>query len=132
MEKNNNLEFLKTVCSAMQARGLVSSMADFSTRMLGRSPSYLSSMVARNRRVNDRTISDLKRKIQACIETPNLLQPNAPSDLLAIYVMMSAFEPSDDAVPASVARSMKSPSGMAGYRWWGIMKARLRPLPSKR
>ncbi|UDF28490.1 UNVERIFIED_ORG: hypothetical protein LHK14_13325 [Roseateles sp. XES5] len=49
----SDIEFLETVCERMQQVGLVQSKADFSARMLGKGPSYLTSMSARDRKVPD-------------------------------------------------------------------------------
>ncbi|MGE6784721.1 hypothetical protein ACQKGL_19600 [Ensifer adhaerens] len=60
----SDIEFLETVCERMQQIGLVQSKADFSTRMLGKGPSYLTSMSARDRRVPDEVVAFLAGQIQ--------------------------------------------------------------------
>ena len=49
----SDIEFLERLCEQMQQVGLVQSKADFSARMLGKGPSYLTSMSARDRKVPD-------------------------------------------------------------------------------
>lgn len=127
MERDDNLKILMSVCAAMQARGIVASKAEFSTRILGKSPSYLSSMVARNRRVDDTTISELKRVIETWIETPDPIQICRPSDLLPVYVMISAFERSKDVRAAAKPRTRRGLRRVSGYRWWRALRALLRP-----
>lgn len=61
---SNDIEFLKTVCERMQQVGLVQSKADFSARMLGKGPSYLTSMSARDRKVPDEVIAYLAGQLQ--------------------------------------------------------------------
>ncbi|MFB0692147.1 DUF6626 family protein [Agrobacterium pusense] len=64
---NNDIEFLETVCERMQQTGLVQSKADFSTRMLGKGPSYLTSMSARTRNVPEDVIVFLRQQLEADI-----------------------------------------------------------------
>lgn len=59
----SDIEFLETVCERMQQVGLVHSKADFSTRMLGKTPSYLTSMRSRNRKVPDEVMSSLVEQL---------------------------------------------------------------------
>lgn len=61
---SNDIEFLETVCERMQQVGLVQSKADFSARMLGKGPSYLTSMSARDRKVPDEVIAHLAKQLQ--------------------------------------------------------------------
>lgn len=60
----SDIEFLETVCERMQQVGLVQSKADFSTRMLGKGPSYLTSMSARDRRVPDEVMAFLAEELE--------------------------------------------------------------------
>lgn len=60
----SDIEFLEAVCERMQQVGLVQSKADFSARMLGKGPSYLTSMSARDRKVPDEVIVHLVGQIQ--------------------------------------------------------------------
>lgn len=60
----NDIEFLETVCERMQQVGLVQSKADFSARMLGKGPSYLTSMSARDRRVPDEVMGYLRQQLE--------------------------------------------------------------------
>lgn len=55
----SDIEFLETVCERMQQVGLVQSKTDFSTRMLGKGASYLTSMSARDRSVPDEVMTFL-------------------------------------------------------------------------
>lgn len=59
----SDIEFLEAVYERMQQVGLVHSKADFSTRMLGKAPSYLTSMSARDRQVPDDVIEHLARQL---------------------------------------------------------------------
>lgn len=60
----SDIEFLETVCERMQEVGLVQSKAEFSTRMLGKGPSYLTSMSARDRKVPDEVMVFLMEQLQ--------------------------------------------------------------------
>lgn len=53
----NHIDLLETVCERMQQVGLIHSKADFSERMLGKGPSYLTSMRSRNRNVPEEVFS---------------------------------------------------------------------------
>lgn len=59
----NDIEFLETVCERMQQVGLVQSKAEFSTRMLGKGASYLTSMSARDRKVPDEVMTFFKHQL---------------------------------------------------------------------
>ncbi len=65
----SDIEFLETICERMQQVGLVQSKADFSTRMLGKGPSYLTSMSARDRKVPDEVMAFLTDQVTADLET---------------------------------------------------------------
>jgi hypothetical protein len=60
----SDIEFLEAICERMQQVGLVQSKADFSIRMLGKGPSYLTSMSARDRKVPDEVMSHLAGQLQ--------------------------------------------------------------------
>ncbi|WKL20198.1 hypothetical protein QYR00_14215 [Agrobacterium tumefaciens] len=64
----SDIEFLEAVCERMQQVGLVQSKAEFSTRMLGKGPSYLTSMSARDRKVPDEVMAFLIDQVTADIE----------------------------------------------------------------
>jgi len=61
----NDIEFLEAVCERMQQVGLVQSKAEFSTRMLGKGPSYLTSMSARDRQVPEEVVAFLTGQLTA-------------------------------------------------------------------
>lgn len=63
----SDIEFLETVCDRMQQVGLVQSKADFSARMLGKGPSYLTSMRAWDRNVPDEVMMHLVGRLKADI-----------------------------------------------------------------
>jgi hypothetical protein len=63
----SDIEFLKEVCERMQQVGLVQSKAEFSAMLLGKGPSYLTSMSARDRKVPDEVMTHLIARLQACI-----------------------------------------------------------------
>lgn len=63
-----DIEFLETVCERMQQLGLVESKADFSVKMLGKRPSYLTSMSARERNVPDEVMLELAARMTIDIE----------------------------------------------------------------
>ncbi|WP_440981027.1 DUF6626 family protein [Shinella sumterensis] len=63
----SDIEFLEEVCERMQQVGLVQSKADFSARMLGKGPSYLTSMSARDRKVPNEVIKHLVTRLQGGI-----------------------------------------------------------------
>jgi hypothetical protein len=63
----SDIEFLEAVCERMQQVGLVQSKADFSARMLGKGPSYLTSMSARDRKVPDEVMAHLAACLQGGI-----------------------------------------------------------------
>ncbi|ANM18240.1 hypothetical protein AMK06_CH03366 [Rhizobium sp. N541] len=60
----SDIKLLETICEHMQKVGLVQSKADFSTRMLGKGPSYLTSMSARDRKVPDQVIAFFTAQLQ--------------------------------------------------------------------
>lgn len=60
----SDIEFLEAICERMQQVGLVQSKADFSIRMLGKGPSYLTSMSARDRKVPNEVMSYLAGQLQ--------------------------------------------------------------------
>ncbi|MFT4161804.1 hypothetical protein [Shinella sp.] len=68
----SDIEFLKAVCERMQQVGLVQSKAEFSTRMLGKGPSYLTSMSARDRQVPDEVMTFLTDQLTASIEADDV------------------------------------------------------------
>lgn len=80
----SDIEFLEAVYERMQQVGLVQSKADFSARMLGKGPSYLTSMSARDRKVPDEVttflIDQLKRDILAAELTMMVLQEQLECD----------------------------------------------------
>jgi hypothetical protein len=59
-----DMEILEAVCERMQQVGLVASKSDFSTRMLGKGPSYLTSMKARGRQVPKDVIAHLIQRLE--------------------------------------------------------------------
>jgi hypothetical protein len=68
----SDIEFLEAVCKRMQEVGLVQSKAEFSTRMLGKGPSYLTSMSARDRQVPDEVMTFLTDQLKASIEADDV------------------------------------------------------------
>ena len=60
---NKDIEFLEIVCERMQQVGLVQSKTEFSTQFLGKGPSYLTSMSARDRQVSDEVFQQLAEKL---------------------------------------------------------------------
>ena len=68
----SDIEFLEAVCERMQQVGLVQSKAEFSTRMLGKGPSYLTSMSARDRHVPEEVIVFLIGQVTADIEADDV------------------------------------------------------------
>lgn len=64
----SDIEFLEAVCERMQQVGLVQSKAEFSTQMLGKGSSYLTSMSARDRQVPDEVMAFLTDQLTADIE----------------------------------------------------------------
>ena len=64
---SNDIEFLETICERMRQVGLVQSKADFSTRMLGKGPSYLTSMSTRGRKVPGEVMKFLENQLQTDI-----------------------------------------------------------------
>ncbi len=59
----HDIEFLEEVYERMQQAGLVQSKVEFSTRMLGKGPSYLTSMSARDRKVPEEVVAHLHETI---------------------------------------------------------------------
>ena len=78
----SDIEFLEAICERMQEVGLVQSKADFSTRMLGKGPSYLTSMSARDRKVTDEVMAFLIDQVTADIE----------ADDVAIFILYEQCE----------------------------------------
>ncbi|MBO9655182.1 MAG: hypothetical protein J7562_12690 [Agrobacterium tumefaciens] len=68
----SDIEFLEAVCERMQQVGLVQSKAEFSTRMLGKGPSYLTSMSARNRKVPEDVMTFLVDQVTRDIEDEDI------------------------------------------------------------
>ncbi len=59
----HDIEFLEEVYERMQQAGIVQSKVEFSTRMLGKGPSYLTSMSARDRNVPEEVVTHLRETI---------------------------------------------------------------------
>ncbi|MFK4767100.1 DUF6626 family protein [Rhizobium sp. ZW T2_16] len=59
------IEFLEQVCERMQRVGLVNTKAEFSERMLGKAPSYLTSMKTRERHASQDVIDYLGARLRA-------------------------------------------------------------------
>lgn len=78
----SDIEFLEAVCERMQQVGLVQSKAEFSTRMLGKGPSYLTSMSARDRKVPDEVMAFLTDQVTTDIE----------EDDVAIFILSEQCE----------------------------------------
>lgn len=78
----SDIEFLETVCERMQQVGLVQSKADFSARMLGKGPSYLTSMSARDRKVPDEVMTFLAGQLHNDIfdDDVEILRLNADAE----------------------------------------------------
>lgn len=68
----SDIEFLEIVCERMQQVGLVQSKAEFSTRMLGKGLSYLTSMSARDRQVPDDVMAFLRNQLTADIKADDI------------------------------------------------------------
>ncbi|MCW8282624.1 hypothetical protein K7A42_17140 [Agrobacterium sp. InxBP2] len=68
----SDIELLEAVCERMQQVGLVQSKAEFSTRMLGKGPSYLTSMSARDRQVPEEVMMFLIGQVTADIEADDV------------------------------------------------------------
>ncbi len=68
----SDIELLETVCERMQQVGLVQSKADFSTRMLGKGPSYLTSMSARDRQVPEEVVAFLSDQLTVDVEADDV------------------------------------------------------------
>jgi hypothetical protein len=60
----SDIEILEALCERMQQVGLVASKSDFSTRMLGKGPSYLTSMKARDRQVPNDVMAHLIQRLK--------------------------------------------------------------------
>lgn len=58
-----DIDFLESMCERMQQVGLVESKTTFSTRMLGKGPSYLTSMKARDRHVPDEVMELFRQRL---------------------------------------------------------------------
>lgn len=68
----SDIELLEAVCERMQQVGLVQSKAEFSTRMLGKGPSYLTSMSARDRQVPEEVVAFLSHQLTADVEADDV------------------------------------------------------------
>lgn len=60
----SDIEFLESMCERMQQVGLVESKTAFSTHMLGKGPSYLTSMKARDRHVPDEVMELFRQRLK--------------------------------------------------------------------
>jgi len=78
----SDIELLEAVCERMQQVGLVQSKAEFSTRMLGKGPSYLTSMSARDRQVPEEVVAFLSDQLTADVE----------ADDVAIFILSEQLE----------------------------------------
>lgn len=63
----HDIELLETVYERMHQAGFIQSKVEFSTRMLGKGPSYLTSMSARDRNVPAEVITHLLQRIDCDI-----------------------------------------------------------------
>lgn len=64
----SDIEFLESMCERMQQVGLVESKTAFSTHMLGKGPSYLTSMKARDRHVPHEVMASFRQRLEGEIE----------------------------------------------------------------
>ncbi len=60
----NTIELLDQAYAALHAQGLTASKADFSMSWLGRAPSYLTSMRARNREVSPKVLDYFYKRLE--------------------------------------------------------------------
>lgn len=60
----SDIEFLESMCERMQQVGLVESKTAFSTHMLGKGPSYLTSMKARDRHVPLEVMASFRQQLE--------------------------------------------------------------------
>lgn len=68
----SDIELVEAVCERMLQVRLVQSKAEFSTRMLGKGPSYLTSMSARGRQVPQEVVAFLSDQLTADIEADDV------------------------------------------------------------
>jgi hypothetical protein len=62
------IEFLEIIYGQLKAAGIIRSKGEFSERLLGKSPSYLTSMRAKQRIIASKVIEDLSHSLLAEIE----------------------------------------------------------------
>ena len=60
----SDIEFLESMCERMQQVELVESKTTFSTHMLGKGPSYLTSMKARDRHVPHDVMASFQQRLE--------------------------------------------------------------------
>lgn len=60
----SNIEFLEAICERMQQVGLIESKAAFSSRILGKGSSYLTSMSTRGRHVPEDVLAILEQHLE--------------------------------------------------------------------
>ena len=118
----SDIELLEAVCERMQQVGLVQSKAEFSTRMLGKGPSYLTSMSARDRKVPDEVMAFFESQLQADIADDENTIADLSSQLaqrersrahradLQNWIMRHRVFATDSAFAAGIRASVKSPS----------------------
>lgn len=81
----SDIDFLESVCERMQQVGLVESKTVFSTRMLGKGPSYLTSMKARDRHVPDEVMELFRQRLDDDIE-------DADTTIAALHERLAQIE----------------------------------------
>lgn len=106
------IDFVVEVCALMQRYGLTTTQAQFSVQMLGKRPSYLSSMRARNLVPSHRVLNELSLRISQRIalfeQNPHLGAPYA-AVLNATYQRLKTIQNMvesqlDSSVPLDVQR----------------------------
>lgn len=81
---NRDIEFLEGIWIRMLDAGMVQSKGQFSTEMLGKAPSYLTSMAARDRNIPFEVFDALADEVKRASEAEALRIEDLESKLLAM------------------------------------------------
>lgn len=122
------IEFLELIYGQLQAVGIVRSKGEFSDRLLGKSPSYMTSMKAKKRVVSHEVIAGLGDNLMTNIaelgpdaahrETRSVLRRAVAqvNNFLADHAIASEFKPTKPAAPlAQVGRFFVWLRAFAGH-----------------
>jgi hypothetical protein len=120
MTTADTIEMLERAYRSLQGQGLTTSKAAFSEKWLGRAPSYLSSMRARNRHVSPEVLDFFYRQLERYV-----VRFGTASGAL--------FRPTAASAWALLLRGTKAPAGKGRYRnvSWEDPNSKIGPTVSR-